>query len=77
MVEAGQRYEGDVIVVESAGWRDREGKSKAEENNCTKNPTAVALYGSAVFTFLQTANGPNDISTNAQDRVPAIVSARW
>lgn len=27
VVEAGQRYEGDVIVVEGAGWRHREGRS--------------------------------------------------
>lgn len=32
VVEAGQRYEGDVIVVEGAGWRHKEGKSKAEKN---------------------------------------------
>lgn len=51
VVEAGQRYEGDVIVVEGAGLRHREGKLKAEENNCMKSPTANALYSSAIFTF--------------------------
>lgn len=51
-------------------------KLKAEENNCSKNPTAAALYGSAIFYFLQTPNGPDDISSVAQDRVPATVSVR-
>lgn len=56
VVEAGQRYEGDVIVVEGAGWRHREGKLQADVS--------------------QTPNGPIDISSIAQHRLPATISVR-
>lgn len=77
VVEAGQRYEGDVIVVEGAGLETQRGEVKSRRKQLHEKSDRLRSLWFCHFYFLQTANGPNDISTNAQDRVPAIVSVRW